>query len=282
MNQAGLGDPTYVLGRSEAEARRLAQQAQLYEPPTRLVFESAGITAGMRVLDVGSGSGDVAFLTAELVGPTGHVTGVDRNPAIVEVARHRAQVARIPNVTFVAGDIREIVFEREFDAVVGRMVLMYQSDPVSALRAAIRPLRDGGIVAFFEGNVYLGVTSFPVSPLHQLLGRCFTETFARGGVELAMGMKLHQTFRSAGLNAPELLTTALLGGDCAWVKRFAEYGTDTLRSLLPLILEYGVATEAELALETFETRYREEVLRLGSVVQWIPFVGAWSKKQTPM
>jgi SAM-dependent methyltransferase len=279
MDQTGQADPTYVLGRSEAETRRLAQQAELFEQPTRLVFEQAGIAAGMRVLDVGSGSGDVAFLVADMVGTTGTVVGVDQNPAIVEVARERARSDGVSNVSFVAGDMRELAFDEEFDAVVGRMVLMYQADPAGALRAAIRALRDGGIGAFFEGNVTLGVTSYPVSPLHQLLGRCFSETFARGGVELAMGLKLHQTFLSAGLPEPQLLSTALSGGQDEWVARFAEYGANTLRSLLPLILEYGIATEDELALDTFEQRYCDEVLGRRSVVQWIPFVGAWSRKQ---
>jgi SAM-dependent methyltransferase len=77
MNVRDAGDPTYVAGRSEGEARRLVRQAELFEQPTRRLFEDAGITTGMKVLDLGSGAGDVAFLAAELVGPTGRVVGVD-------------------------------------------------------------------------------------------------------------------------------------------------------------------------------------------------------------
>lgn len=65
--------PTYLMGRDEAEARRLIQQARLYEPSTRWLLERAGLRPGMRVLDVGSGSGDVALLARELVGPEGSV-----------------------------------------------------------------------------------------------------------------------------------------------------------------------------------------------------------------
>src|SRR5690348_13961206 len=108
MNQTGAGDPTYVLGRSEEETSRLEQQAELFKSSTRLVFKEAGITTGMKVLDLGSGSGDVAFLVAELVGSTGHVVGVDLNPAIVATARMRAQAAGITNVSFIVGDIREV------------------------------------------------------------------------------------------------------------------------------------------------------------------------------
>jgi hypothetical protein len=43
-------------------------------------------------------------------------------------------------------------------------------------------------------------------------------------------------------------------------------------------VRYGVATEEELGLETFDQRYQEEVLRQGSVVQWLTYVGAWARK----
>ncbi len=58
--------PPYLMGRSEGENRRLIHQAQLYNPLTRRFLIEAGIGSGMRVLDVGSGAGDVALLLAEL------------------------------------------------------------------------------------------------------------------------------------------------------------------------------------------------------------------------
>ena len=62
--------PFYALGHSEQELQRLSRQGQGLGPFTRQLFEEAGISRGMRVLDVGSGSGDVAFLAADLVGPS--------------------------------------------------------------------------------------------------------------------------------------------------------------------------------------------------------------------
>jgi ubiquinone/menaquinone biosynthesis C-methylase UbiE len=66
-----VGENGYVLGHSDLELKRLATQARLIEPITRRFLVSAGITEGMRVLDVGSGAGDVAILLAGLVGPPG-------------------------------------------------------------------------------------------------------------------------------------------------------------------------------------------------------------------
>jgi cyclopropane fatty-acyl-phospholipid synthase-like methyltransferase len=68
----------YVLGHSQRVTDRLKAQARLIDPITRRFFGEAGIEEGMRVLDVGSGAGDVALLAAELVGASGAVVGVDR------------------------------------------------------------------------------------------------------------------------------------------------------------------------------------------------------------
>lgn len=146
MSESRKEDAVYVVGDDERERQRLIDQASLLDPFTRRLFVEAGIGPGMRVLDVGSGMGDVALLAAELVGPTGSVVGVDTNPDVLVAARRRAP----ENVTFVEGDIRQLELDGEFDAVVGRLVLMYLQDPAEALAQATRNLRSGGVAAFLE------------------------------------------------------------------------------------------------------------------------------------
>jgi len=81
--------PRYVLGRSEAENQRLIKQSSFLRPSTERVFRKAGVTEGMHVLDLGCGAGDVSFLAAELVGPTGPVVAIDLDPGVLAVARER-------------------------------------------------------------------------------------------------------------------------------------------------------------------------------------------------
>jgi ubiquinone/menaquinone biosynthesis C-methylase UbiE len=135
---------SYALGRSDAETRRLILQHQLYGPFTRQFLTAAGITAGMKVLDVGSGAGDVALLLADLVGPQGQVIGVDVNAEILQLARSRVQAVGWTTVTFHPGDIMELDLDRDFDAVAGRWVLQHTPDPVALLRRARNWLRPGG------------------------------------------------------------------------------------------------------------------------------------------
>lgn len=134
----------YTLGRAPEETERLIKRAQIIAPSTRRLFEEAGMVAGMKVLDVGGGAGDVALLAAELVGPTGAVVGVDTNPAVLATAHERVRAQGLGNVTFREGDVESVALDDDFDAVVGRYVLIWVRDPGQVLRAAVRHLRPGG------------------------------------------------------------------------------------------------------------------------------------------
>ena len=250
---SATGDTSrYALGHSDRELDRLSAQARLVDPITRQFFREAGIARGMRVLDVGSGAGDVAFLLAELVGDTGEVVGVDRAPGALAVARARADADSRRNVSFLEGDPARMAFERGFDAVVGRYVLQFQPDPVAMLRALTSHLHPGGIVAFHELD-WDGVRSFPPSPTYDQCCRWIVETLRMLGAETRMGIKLHSTFVAAGLPAPSMRLGAVVGGgvnsaDCL------ELVTDLVETLLPDMGRLGVATAADIGIETLSER----------------------------
>jgi hypothetical protein len=86
-----VADSTYVLGRSDAEARCLMLQSRLFHRISRRFLADAGIAPGMTILAVGSGAGDASFAAADLIGPHGHVIGVDLNPEVLETARARSR-----------------------------------------------------------------------------------------------------------------------------------------------------------------------------------------------
>src|SRR3974390_1682938 len=126
MNNPGVDrDPNqaYMLGHSDQELARLNEQARILEPITRRFFREAGLVPGMRLLDVGSGAGDVAFLAADLVGDSGAIVGVDRSSAAVAAARARAFACGRRNVCFREGDPAEMKFDAPFASVIGRGIL---------------------------------------------------------------------------------------------------------------------------------------------------------------
>ena len=176
----------YVLGHSDREIERLKAQARLVDPITTRFFREAGVAEGMRVLDVGSGAGDVAFLVADLVGERGTVVGVDRAPAAIDVARRRAATRSRQDVIFHVGDPAELPFDRLFDAVVGRYVLQFQPDPAAMLRKLATRVRPGGVIVFHEID-WGGLGSFPPVPTFDRCSRLGADTLRLHGTESRMG-----------------------------------------------------------------------------------------------
>jgi SAM-dependent methyltransferase len=270
----------YPFQSSDDERKRLIAQGGLVAPLTRRLFERAGITAGMRVLDIGSGSGDVALLAAQLAGPTGDVTGIDRDPAQVEFAAQRAKAQGFANVRFVAGDFREIELTPAVDAIVGRLVLMYAADPRDAIRRALRNLRSGGIIALQESIIDYAGPVF-IEPLDCLAARAaewFRAGFKHAGVHSRMGMRLFALMRQAGLNPSteiDMLVPIQEGPDGALFSTLAS----VVRSQIPAIVASGAATEAEIQIDTLEKRMIADAPADGVVGYFnLGHVGVWASK----
>ncbi len=252
-------DATYTLGRTSHETTRLIEQSKIYGESTRLLCERAGIGTGMRVLEIGSGAGDVALMLAELVGTSGQIVGVDVNPAILETARQRAADAGIRNVEFIAGDARTLTFEGKFDALVGRFVLMYMANPVDALQKLVAHLKPEGIVAFQEPEYTLyPAISHPETPLMNQLIQWILDVFEHSGAHLDMGIGLYRAFVEIGLPPPEMHLHSPIGAEKNWAGY--RYMLTIFESLLPLIQKYGIATAEQVGINTLGERIREEVL----------------------
>jgi SAM-dependent methyltransferase len=278
MVQQTVADPVYVMGRSEAEARRLLLQARLYDRLTRRFLADVGLAPGMTVLDVGSGMGDVAFAAADLVGPTGRVVGVDVNPTILELAVARARAEQRDNVRFVAGDCRSALLPDDFDAAIGRLVLMYTGDVTEALQAIADRVRPGGVVAFAEADFssVLGYMRESSGGVNRAMWEWAAQAFACSGIPTAMAGPLHRAFLAAGLGAPEMALQAPLdgiddGAGCEWMAA-------SLRSVLPVLGQYSIVTADILDCDSLAVRCRAEVAQTGVPFMLIPLVTAWARK----
>jgi SAM-dependent methyltransferase len=252
-----------VLGHSEAELQRLTFQAALIEPITRQLLVDAGVREGMRVLDVGTGRGDVAFLAAELVGESGFVLGIDRAPPAIAIARERG-IGASGAVSFEVGDPVEFGFESEFDAIVGRYVLQFLRDPVLVLRRLAASVRSGGVLAFHEID-WTGHRSVPPVALWDRCCRLVTDTIAAGGARLDMGTQLASVFAHAGLPAPAMRMTSVVGAG-ANSSDAVQRLSGLMRSLLPAMEENGLVSPGEFDEETLAQRLGDEVDSSGSFV----------------
>jgi SAM-dependent methyltransferase len=269
----------YVLGRTDAEHARLIQQAAVLRPSTERLFRAAGIGPGMRVLDVGCGAGDVSFLAAELVGPGGSVLGVDLDGAPLAVAEERRDALQLANASFAQGDFVAVAGSGEFDAVVGRLVLMYQPDPTESLRAIAAALRPGAIVAFQELASASVHWRFPRLPLMTSVLRWVRGAFAESGAHVDLGWELYWRMRAAGLE-PDRWPLAEVPLDVGPDSLAHERWAAITRSLAPRIIELGLATKAEIDIETLAQRLRDEALAAEATIPLFSgvVVGQWARR----
>jgi ubiquinone/menaquinone biosynthesis C-methylase UbiE len=271
-------DPAYVLGHDEAELARLGRQAVILNQLTEPLLRQAGLGPGMRVCDVGCAAGDMTFLVADAVGPTGAVVGIDRSADALAIARARAQEANRANVEFVVGDLGAAALdvpEASFDAITGRAVLYVLKDPVSTLRLLARYVRPGGLMIFHEFDFTLAGLAWPPSPLWQTIGYWWREVQLRAGLDPQMGLKLYSAFVQAGLPAPQLRNDIALDGGPQ--SPFYDWIAATTRSIVPGLAALGVVTPETVAIETLEDRLRAEVVEGGGVLFIPPLIGAWAR-----
>jgi ubiquinone/menaquinone biosynthesis C-methylase UbiE len=113
----------------------------------RLVAD-ARLRSGMRVLDLGSGTGYPALLGAQTVGTSGSVIGIDLAEQMLDVGRRKATALGLTNVTLRTGDVTALPFDaNSFDAVTSRFCLMFLPEIPKAAAEIARVLRPGSWVA---------------------------------------------------------------------------------------------------------------------------------------
>ena len=263
----------YLLGSSDAEHERLIRQAIRLAPVSERFFREAGITNGHRVLELGSGVGDVAMLLARLVGPSGNVVAIECDTRSVDRARTRTAAGSLHNIEFVETDIAQFSSDASFDAAVGRFILQFLPDPVAVLRSLSQRVRPGGVIAFQEQSwapflalsAHLPLWSAAVSLLH--------EVSARSGVNMEMGPALHKAFQDAGLAAPRMRLEMELGHE----PDFTRWVSDVVHSVRPQIERLKLSTEALGDLDTLQERLQREVASSNTVVPWLALVGAYCR-----
>jgi 2-polyprenyl-3-methyl-5-hydroxy-6-metoxy-1,4-benzoquinol methylase len=269
--------PDYPLGYSDVEARRLARQGAMLEESTAELFRHAGLREGMTVLDIGCGVGDVSLLAARIVGPGGAVLGIDRASSSLQTARARATAQGVAQARFEQADLASFETNQTFDALVGRLVLLYLPDPAAALKRLSRYLRAGGIVAFQEFDMSQ-VSQVPPGEVFKTVRGWVLAAFGAAGAELDMGTKLYSTFLRAGLPYPDMIAvTRVACGPAA-----PGYGdlVGVLRSLLPVIERHHIAGAEEIDIDTLAMRLSDDAFENERVLFQPRLVGAWTKLGT--
>lgn len=233
--------------------------------PSARFFGGIGITSGMRVLDVGCGSGDLSRLIAQLAGPGGEVVGIDRSEEALAVGRNMEASASAAPIRYHQADLSARLPDElgHFDAVVGRRVLMYLPDPAEALNALAKVACPGAILAFQE-HARAGLPAgLGVLPLHRQLYQWMWNTVAAEGGDVALALKLVDLFEASGVSVEQARSEAILflPGEPSFLPALS-------RVMLPRLVERGVARAEDVDLDTLPQRIEDERRTVGGTIVW--------------
>ena len=183
---------------------------------TEKLFRNAGLSEGMSVLELGCGPGEVTELLSDMVGPDGQIVAVDQSHDMLAAATARFEGKQ--NVDFIRGDLNgdiqfmEAIEHERFDAIVGRRVLMYLSNPAEVLSRLLPWLKASGLVVFEELDSTICPGHVADIPAHVQATSLIAKVLQGEGVDGAIGFHLPAICHSAGLQYEQLWAEAIIEG----------------------------------------------------------------------
>jgi len=266
----------YVMGHDDRERRRLSLQASILNPLSDQLLRRAGLSAGFRVLDIGCGVGELSMVAARLVGPSGHVTGIDIDDGALTIATARAREQGLNHVDFVHGNISDYQTDATYDAVIGRHILIHTPDPRVVVGTARSRLNPSGVVVFQEYDFTVVHRCFPEAPLCARMFEIFREFFAKAG-HSNIGTRLFHLFTEEGFSSPQCRVEYPMDGGAG--SPFYEWIAESFRSIMPRAEALGLVRRDEVVgIDSLAARLEEETVSQHGCVPGPAMVGCFARK----
>lgn len=221
--------------------KRLDLLARVMLPTTMELLVRAGLTRGMKCMDVGCGGGHVTISMARIVGPEGRVVGTDTDAAILALAREDAEAAKITNVEFQRQDACACSWHDEFNVVYARFLLSHLSEPDICLAAMLQACAPSGTIVI-EDTDFAGSFCYPTCAAYERYKELYQELVQRRGGDPNIGPKLPVMLRRAGVQGVELnvIQPAHINGEGKLMAPI------TMSRISDTLTAEGLATEAEV------------------------------------
>jgi len=275
QQEARLPRHDYLLGHSTEEYDRLRRQAEMLAPATRRLLRSIGLRPGWTCLDVGCGPGETMRLMGEIVGPSGEVTGLDRDAKAGREAIERLQATGTGQYRFIEANMESTdeIGGELFDLTFARLSLQFARDPVAVLRRMYSWTKPGGYIAV-QDYYARTMNLYPKPEACSELLRVIFETIERSGQDMEFAFKLPVYFVEAGIGAPD--GTDMNLPMTAFEPFITMYQT-FCRSLLPKSIDLGITTEARMQSVFRDLEQATAEDRQYSAL-WPLMIGVWKRK----
>jgi ubiquinone/menaquinone biosynthesis C-methylase UbiE len=234
----------YALGSSTGESARLQRQADELAPDSAALLDRVALRAGQSAIDLGCGPRGILDLLAARTSPGGRVVGLDANPAHTAMAAEFVSGHGLGGVQIVTADARRTGLPSDsFNLVHARTLLVNVPDPAIVMAEMVRLAKPGGQVAVTEPDSELALC-YPPLPAFDRISELFHAAFRRNGADSAIGRRVPELFRQAGLTdvGVESRTQMYPPGNSRRTVRL-----DLVRAMRPQVVQLGLADEKELA-----------------------------------
>lgn len=264
---------TYVMGHTSKEYQRLRMQARAWEEATKRVLAKAGLASGARCLDAGCGPGEVMRLMREIVGPSGHVTGVDADGEVGRQALAALTSAYGGNIAFHTLDLASgaPIPNAPFDLVFARLVLFHQKDQGAFLQRLWGATKPGGVMLVMEYDIPAVATAWPEWS-QPLLG-FIIGTFRGAGIDPGIGRRLPELFVASGIGEADGVDASTL---CTPAQHVAAMSVSVANSLLPAAERQGAMAASDLA--KMIAAFEDSAASSPAWLYWPMMIATWKLK----
>lgn len=189
----------YILGTNDEELERLGLQHRVWRSVVLNCWQNAGITVGSKVIDVGAGPGYATVDLAEIVGPGGCVTAVERSAKFVQALRARCKQHRLNNVEIHELDLMANELPaKDYDYAWCRWVASFVSDRALLVGKIAAALRPGGRAIFHEYGHYRTWQLSPRLPVHEEFVELVMESWRETGGKADVALDLPPLLAESG------------------------------------------------------------------------------------
>ncbi|MGB3641045.1 MAG: methyltransferase domain-containing protein [Rivularia sp. (in: cyanobacteria)] len=266
-----MQDKGYTLATGDSGAYRLQILNAIHQPYTEFVLEKAGLSKGMRVADIGCGTGNVSFLIASKVKINGSVCGVDISTAQLDIARSQVEILNLDNVKFTQGSAYDTKLPKEsFDLVYCRFLLIHLNRPIDALIEMRSLLKPGGLFVCEEADFSKAFCE-PSSKVHDSCYEMLIGLAKQRGQNFCLGIELYEKFQNAGFINPEIsfVQPVVVGEN----KRLIDMSLSEARNAL---IEAGLTEAAEI--DNTATQLKEIALDKTTIFGIPRVTQIWARK----
>lgn len=266
---------SYIIRGGLSGRERLRLLARVMRPATLALFDRAGVRSGMQCMDIGCGGGDASIDLARLVGPTGHVTGIDFDPVKIELARQEAASADLQNITFQVADVAGEASPEPgaTQLVYARFLLTHLQDPEHVLARWVSQLDPGGLL-IVEDIQISGHIVHPPSWAHDAFVDLYRRAAHARGADPDIGPRLPGMLQAAGLQDIQVQVAQPVGltGDMKQVSLLS------MEAIADAVIETGLADHRRISEIVAELKKQADdpqtLISIARVIQ------CWGRKPT--